>query len=322
MGKETPLWQYVETPEDVKRLHFFDTLFEQHVSLLKREAVQSQKIPKVIHFIWLGPEDFPQSSVEHIAKWIEKHPHWVFKFWTDLDRPLPLEQMEKCLVGHFSFSILGDEYFHSTNFGEKAKILAYEILLQQGGVYIDHDVVPFKSFDRLNEQLDFYCGLEPLAPSILSSSIIPGTQLMGARSSHPILKEAALWLHSHWEQMEQNFPGNTKTATANRIWHRTLWALSEGIDKGINQQGNCDIVFPSVFFNDVHRKASSYAVHYHDAIWSSSPSKAEMKVKKDFQEMIKTEDEAIKTTLFLAGMSLLAWPFLIFYARSTRKVIE
>ena len=172
MGKGTNQWEFVETPEDQKRLSFFKEAFNKNFSkFLASDKTLPAKIPKVFHIIWLGPKEFPDASLRKIEKWVELHPEWTFKFWTDIDRNPPMELMKKQLIEDFSFQFLLDAYDQSDNFGEKAKILSYEILFQEGGVYIDHDVKTCKSLDEFNAALDFYCGLEKLGPSILSSSI-------------------------------------------------------------------------------------------------------------------------------------------------------
>ncbi|NGX38135.1 MAG: hypothetical protein K1000chlam2_01307 [Chlamydiae bacterium] len=316
MGKETPGWKYVQTPEDIQRIQFFSDLFQKQACRCKSE---SNRIPKTIHFIWLGPQPFPQSSIERLEKWKSLHPNWKLKFWTDIDRDCPIEKMKKCFISKFSMHMLQNEFDDSINFGEKAKILAYEILWNEGGIYVDHDCVPFKAFDELNSQFDFYCGLEKLGPSVLSSSVIPGTHIIAAKPKHPILEESIHWLKNHWYELEQNYPGQSEVALANRVLHRTFWALSEGIDREIGKKDNVDVVFPSFYFSERYRKASSYAVHYHEAMWSHNPSKFEKKVQRQFTEMVKNDDEAVVITLFLAGVSFFACFILVLYARGARR---
>ncbi len=319
MGKGASCWKYVQTTEDFERIDFFRTLYEKQSSKLAKKPSSKQRTPKVFHFIWLGPDPFPKQSVDRIAKWVELHPDWSFKFWTDQDRVAPHSVMEKCFAREFSFHLLGNEYYHSINFGEKAKILAYEILHKEGGVYVDHDLLPYHPFDRLNEQFDFYCGLEKPAPSILSSSIIPGTHLIASRPRHPVIAETMKWLSTHWDQLELSYPGKGKIESSNRILHRTFWALSEGIDRGINLKGNSDVVLPTSYFNDCLKHDLSYAVHYHDAQWSNPPSRFEARIEKRFDEMIKKDDEAVLLTIILSAVSFLGCVCLLVYGRSIKK---
>lgn len=319
MGKGKNEWRFVQTAEDKRRLEGFKSVFEKQALRLAEKIPPSKKIPKVFHFVWLGPEPFPKESLARISKWMALHPKWTFKFWTDIERGAPLPGMEVRLVDAFTFEHLGSEFYHSINYGEKAKILAYEILLAEGGVYLDHDTVPVKEFDSLNRQFHFYCGLEKLGPSLLSSSVIPATHLIGATRGHPILLETVSWLQEHWDQFEDYFTDRSKLEMNTRIVHRTFWALSEGIDQKLGKKGNSDVVFPVSYFSEKIAGASSFAVHHHDGKWAQSASHFEKKMHKKLQEMIHKEDNVIFLTFFLAGVSFLGCVFLLFYARRARK---
>nr|NGX46515.1 hypothetical protein [Chlamydiota bacterium] len=229
MGKESGALRYVQTPEDFRRLNGYREIYNKQIV---RQEGSEPLIPKVIHFIWLGSADFPTRSVHHLEQWMKQHPGWQFKFWTDLDRDPPLAGMEKCLISTFPFKRLEDAYYQTDNFGERARILTYEILYREGGLYVDHDLLPYASFDALNASYHFYCGLEPLAPSILSTSVFPGAHLLAAAPGHPILLETMEWLKDHFYSMESQFIGTSALAIKNRVMHRTLWPLSEGIERG------------------------------------------------------------------------------------------
>lgn len=314
MGKETPSWEYLQTPEDHRRLDFFRFLFEKNFPPQNNHS-QDLKIPKILHLIWLGPESFPTQSIERIEKWISLHPNWSFKFWTDVDRESPHPRMEKKLVSDFNFEYLKDHYFDSMNFGEKAKILSYEILFKEGGVYIDHDTAPCKALDELNEQFDFYCGLEKLGPTILSTSIIPASHLIAAKKKHSILKETMIWLDDHWKELEYYYPGDSVSEITSRILHRSFWAFAEGVDRGIDLEINKDIIFPVSYFSGTHRKATSYATHAHEGKWINPANRFEKRVNRQFNEIIQKNDEAIFLTLALAAISFSGCVFLFLYIR-------
>src|SRR4029078_2446346 len=95
------------------------------------------KIPPTVHFIWLGPKHFPPESVDNVRMWIAKNPGWKVKFWTDRKREAPCQGMEIAYVADFAFHCLEKCYRDSENWGEKSDILRYEILFQEGGVYVD-----------------------------------------------------------------------------------------------------------------------------------------------------------------------------------------
>src|SRR5580700_4090289 len=65
MGKDLPCWQFVQTPEDFENIHFFKTLYEQNLPLMHMKS-KLERIPKTIHFIWVGPNPFPRESIDNV----------------------------------------------------------------------------------------------------------------------------------------------------------------------------------------------------------------------------------------------------------------
>src|ERR1700688_3432968 len=74
-------WQkVVQTPEDRQRLAFFQSLYEKS----DQKGLHAE-IPRVFHVIWLGPSAFPAQSAAMMRTWLQKHPGWQMKLWTDRD---------------------------------------------------------------------------------------------------------------------------------------------------------------------------------------------------------------------------------------------
>src|SRR5262249_22129580 len=141
-GKDLPTWKYIQTKEDLAHLTLFKQIYDAGKSYL-HETNSDSRVPQVVHFIWLGPKPFPLKSVENVRTWMGKHPDWTFNFWTDRERPLPVPGMQVRMVKDFQFLKLAECFSKTANFGEKSDVLRYEILYQEGGVYVDHDVKCF-----------------------------------------------------------------------------------------------------------------------------------------------------------------------------------
>jgi len=284
MGQDTPAWQHCKTAEDFRRLKFFNNLFQKNILLGRADEA---KIPKVIHFIWLGSDPIPKESVGRVRKWVELHPDWTFKFWTDIERGLPHPKLEGVLPPND----LSLPYYEAVDLEKKATILAFEILSCEGGLYVDLQTTPFCSFDLLHEQYDFFCGLKTLGITTFSSSVMPSPHLMGARPGHPILLQTQKGLETAGPDI----------------------AFASGIDFGIDQEGSADIVFPSSYFSGKHRKASSFAAHL--SVSQESYTPFERKVEGKFQSMIQKENGEIRFLLILVAISLASLITLVIYAR-------
>ncbi len=142
-------------------------------------------IPKIIHQIWIGNQA-PRPQ-RWINTWIEKHPDWTHRLWTDDDLPSLQNRLQFETMPHLA---------------GKADILRYEILLQFGGVYIDADaecVSPLtddllvnRGFAVLENEYfrpgviaNGVIGCEPNCP--LMAKLVEGISAMGDLSATPVL---------------------------------------------------------------------------------------------------------------------------------------
>ena len=122
--------------------NFFEKKYNE---ILIRET-QEQKIPKVLHQIWLG-NYMPARERELCLRAKNSLPvDWEYKLWRDKD----VEQLA---------NFTQRELFNETpNIGQKSDLLRLYILCEYGGVYCDTDFVLNKSFNDLLD-LDFFAGI-------------------------------------------------------------------------------------------------------------------------------------------------------------------
>src|SRR3989344_9254522 len=114
MGKNTKHWAHLQQEEELELLYRFKEVYEKN-DPSRQPSFQEAKIPRVVHYIWLGPKPFPQESVENVRTWMAKNPDWKFKFWTDQDRPVPCRGMEKIVLTDYPFPFLKRCYELSEN---------------------------------------------------------------------------------------------------------------------------------------------------------------------------------------------------------------
>lgn len=309
MGSTLPAWKHVQTEEDFTNLAFFKKVYEQNIAKLTEEYNEI-KIPKVIHFIWIGPKSFPIESIENVRTWVAKHPDWKIKFWTDRQRPLPHPKMELCLVRDFPFHKLEEFYHQSENYAEKSDLLRLEILYREGGIYADHDVTCFKSFDPLVRGYDLFCGMEVPFPTTLSSSVLPTNNLLGARPGHLLLSNCMDWLGENWQRIEREYPGKDRDAIINRVSHRTFRVLGEIFKLHSNQEGNIDIAFPSYYFNAPKVEDAIFARHQYKGTWFENESEFEKMARKRLMMLSKKTNKILLAVAVLSGLNLLGFALL------------
>ena len=289
MGEGTSIWDYVETREDRENLSFYSSLFDAQF-VPENTSVLSDKIPRLIHFIWLGPKELSDQAIDNMSVWIAKHPDWKVKLWTDRDRQVTLDGIEVVQFKQYPFEELSHEYYEADNYGEKSQILKYAALLHEGGLYVDHDVHCLQAFTTLIQKYDFFAGLEPLGATYLSSTVTPSTSVIGSRPFHPILIDAMQWLKSNWASLSVSYPGSRQEHIESRVKHRSFSALEQGIKKSAGLSNNKDIVFPSTYFGGKSKENAVFATHAHLGTWHKKVYPLEKKLERYSLEIKKKND--------------------------------
>jgi len=143
-------------------------LFEDNYNkyYLNYKGDKTPKIPKIIHQVWIGSE-LPVKYFRLIRSFIDQHPDWEYKLWTDKDVE--------------SFGMINKALFDAVeNKGLKSDIFRYEIVHRYGGIYLDTDFKCIKPFDDLM-YLDFFSGNGHTAYPYAYCG------LFGAYPGHPLL---------------------------------------------------------------------------------------------------------------------------------------
>lgn len=309
MGKETKHWKHLVQKEDQQLLGRFKSIYDSHFQALVTKQ-EGNTIPKVIHFIWIGPAAFPAESVENVRMWMQHHPDWTVKFWTDRKRHLPCKGMEEVFVEDFSFALLEKEYHQSTNWGEKSDILRYEILLAEGGIYTDHDANCLTSFENLNAGFDFYAGLEAPHPPLAGQYITCGNGVIGARADHPVIRQALQNIGERWDDVGSHFLGEDGFNRTERVLNRTYTALTQAVKAKIGEGENRDIVLPAAYFFAKAGIKSLYSQHFYANRWADEGGKtsfhAQGKAFNKVEQKLKTMQTIVMTLLILHLFMIIA----------------
>jgi mannosyltransferase OCH1-like enzyme len=136
-----------------------------------REREGRERIPRVLHQTW-KTKAVPARWREARRSWLEMHPHWEHRFWTDAD----LDALVRTRAP--GFYPLWRRYPWDIQRVDSAR---YLMLHEEGGVYADLDLVCLKPFDEL---LSHDLVLARTRPLGLTNA------LMMSRPGHPLMKSA------------------------------------------------------------------------------------------------------------------------------------
>lgn len=299
MGRETAMWRHVQD-SDFYILNFFENIFSKQIKKLLSPA-SKLSIPHTLHIIWIGPKPFPEESIHNIESWIRWHPNWIYKFWTDRPRPVPHRAMELSFIDSLGAFPLQSYFLESNNYGEKSDILRYEILHREGGVYTDHDVECFRSFEPLLQHFDFFCGLEPPHASIINGAITVCNNLIGSKPRHPILEKTQKHVQERWEKGKQLFCAPDMPSVISRVAYRTFTSFDLAVKELLSATDQNNIVFPAAYFNRLENKYGIYAHHQYATTWFSNETNFERSLRKRVEYIAKKNNHllAIISALFL-----------------------
>lgn len=301
MGKGTDLWTHVQAEIDQAALQKYKSLY------LKNKEFQNAlgpelKIPRVIHFIWLGPKGYPAESVENIRSWIAQNPGWKVKFWTDRPRSLPCQGMELHFVQDFKFDHLGKYYERAQDWGQKSDILRYEILFREGGVYVDHDANCLKPFEKLHHAYDLYTCLELPHEAHCGRAITSGIGIVGSRTGHPVLRRTMEVLVERWDSVIHASAMENSIAAFQDTISKTYMPFTIALQDEAGKQGNVDMVFPSAYFYAKGELPSIYSKHFYAGAWREKSTENAFSAKINKQLSLLKKDLTRSSLISFAAL--------------------
>ena len=317
MGKKQDIWKLV-LKEDFKILDSFSKSFE---STINQEEMKSS-IPKKIHFIWVGPKEFPKTSIKNIYSWIEKNPDFQVYFWSDRQRSLPHPAMNLRLVSNFNWLFLKELFLDSNNYAEQSDLLRYEILYQEGGVYVDHDVECFKPFRGIANSFDLFCGLEPPHKPIAITSITVCNNLIGSCPRHPILKSTIEAVLHKWEPYKILYPGSDGDSVTKRVYYRTFSSFDDAVKSLLHSDIYKNIVFPAGYFNKIGKEFGLYAHHSYASTWFETETSFEKNVRQKLIKICRKNNQIMMVSFVCFALSFIVVLALLFQIQSLKKQIK
>ena len=123
-------------------------------------------IPKIIHYIWLGGKEEPPILEKCKKSWKKFCPDYEIKRWDESNLDLSKYKFAK-------------DAYEARKFAFASDVFRFDILNQEGGIYLDIDVELYKPLNEFLE-FDWFMGFE-------SESILNPGLIMGATPNYPAL---------------------------------------------------------------------------------------------------------------------------------------
>jgi hypothetical protein len=230
-------------------------------------------IPRVLHWLWLGPSAVPDLFRHYTDSWRRHHPDWETRLWRDETLPALACQAE---------------YEAATAFKTRYDIVRLELLRQFGGVIVDMDVEAIRPLDPLLRDVRAFAGA-------MEGGHV-GNQVLGAEPRHPFFEHAVARLPA------TVIPDNSSARAVGKVFLRQM--LAERPD-GIT-------LFPSETFHyqpsfDPPRRPADfpnvYAVHHELASYAVPPAPGQV---EEVARRLVAEAEALADAAEDAGAATVA----------------
>ena len=128
-------------------------------------------IPKTIHIIWIGDES--RRPDRWIETWRSKHPSYQIKVWGNAE----FDQTEWRTQSQIDF------FLERADYPAIADLMRYEILFNEGGVYVDADSECIRPLDdALLDHKMFACWM-----SVKDEGKLISNGFLGAEKANPLL---------------------------------------------------------------------------------------------------------------------------------------
>lgn len=103
---------------------------------------KTTKIPRVIHYFWLGEAKLPEEYRRNIETWRNHYPDYEIVEWNESNYDFGIYRYAKEALEH-------RQYMYATDMARK------DILYTYGGIYLDTDVEILRPLDELLYQEAF-----------------------------------------------------------------------------------------------------------------------------------------------------------------------
>lgn len=133
-------------------------------------------IPKIIHYTWFSGEPFPESIKNCIESWHHHMPNYEFRLW-DMDAIKDID------------SVFLKEALSCRKWAYAADFIRLYAVYHEGGIYLDTDVMVYKSLDSYLKDRAFIGKETSIHFTGRMSSQYLSSHCFGAEAHHPYIKQ-------------------------------------------------------------------------------------------------------------------------------------
>lgn len=254
-------------------------------------------IPRIIHYTWFSGEPFPEDIKICIDSWKKQLPNYEFRLW-NMNAIKDIE------------SIFLKEAISEKKWAYAADFVRLYAIHNEGGIYLDTDVIVYKSFDPLINQKAFIGKENSIHFEGGFSSQYLTSHCFGAEKGHPFIKKCLDYFERrHFiTSINIELPQPLRYNFVLLPYIQAEIAHQYGYDWKPQKQDiqNCELeltIFPTTYFDPIHMKGTSFCKHLALGSWRiDKPSEPNYNLRYKIEWRIL---KIVKRLLFKAGYEVL-----------------
>lgn len=208
----------------------------------------TNKIPKILHFIWLGHSEKTKQVLDYIESWKKFCPDYEIKEWNDDI----LEEIDNQFA---------NEAYKVKKYAFASDYLRLYVLKKYGGIYLDTDVELTNSLDEFLDK-EFFTGHHKM-----DNGVSIATNLIGSVKNCEIINS----LLEEYDNMKFIIEDGKYNMTPNPAIFKNLFEKKYGCTftdgENIVELKEKVVVYPWYFFSLHREKHKSYAIHHFMRSW-------------------------------------------------------
>jgi len=208
-------------------------------------------IPKIIHYCWFGRQSLPAKVIKYMDSWRKYLPDFEIKEWNE----------DNFDVNMFAYT---KEAYFAKKYAFVSDVARLWALVNEGGLYLDTDILVLKPFDPNFWTKRAFIGFE--------HDHFIGTGLIAAGRNHPFFKE---FLYKYKDLHFFHGPKYDEETNVSRI---TKFFLQKGLVSDNSNQVLADVnIYQQEYFcnkiwssNQYYNSGISYTIHDFQSSWTTS----------------------------------------------------
>lgn len=214
--------------------------------------MSEQKIPKKIHYCWIGGKPIPEHNRKIMESWKKFCPDYEIIEWNESNYDFTKNRYMR-------------EAFENKKWGFAPDYARLDIIYEHGGIYLDVDVELIKPLDDLLSLKGFmgFCQGDHCALGLG----------FGAMPHHPLIKEFL----DYYENLSFILDNGNFNQTPSPVYQTNVLLTKGLILDNTLQEIDGITIFPVEYFDpkdfysgEISLTKNTYSIHHYDASWVDS----------------------------------------------------